>query len=133
MSPKEVVEKIKEITKINPFVDSRKQSVVEIRSLLCYLLREKLQMRWVAIKELFLTNGKKTDNSTLINSVNNYNKFALANKDLINIENQFVFETEPIDKISKMQVLENRCRILTRKLRNCEKQNKQNIRDNVLT
>ena len=90
-------------------------------------------MRWVAIKELFLTNGKKTDNSTLINSVNNYNKFALANKDLINIENQFVFETEPIDKISKMQVLENRCRILTRKLRNCEKQNKQNIRDNVLT
>lgn len=132
MNPSEVVSKIKDITKINPFVDSRKRSVVEIRALLCFLLREKLNMRWIAIKELFLKNGRRTDNSTLMNAINSYKKFALSNKELKEIENQFVFNSEPVDQISKVQILENRLRILSRKLRNCEKENKQNTKDIIL-
>lgn len=132
MTPFKVVDKIKEITKINPFVDSRKKEVVEIRALLCYILREKMNMRWIAIKELFLANGRKTNNSTLIHAVENYKSYASKNKKLERLANKFPFKDAPIDQVRKTQILENRLRILERKLRNCEKENKENIRNHVL-
>ena len=132
MNPFKVVDKIKEITKINPFVDSRKKEVVEIRALLCYILRERMNMRWIAIKELFLANGRKTNNSTLIHAVENYKSYASKNKKLERLANKFPFKDAPIDQVRKTQILENRLRILERKLRNCEKENRENIRNHVL-
>lgn len=126
MTPFKVVDKIKEITKINPFVDSRKKEVVEIRALLCYILREKMNMRWIAIKEIFLKNGRKTNNSTLIHAVENYKIYASRNKKLERLAKKFPFKDAPIDQVRKTQILENRLRILERKLRNCEKENKKN-------
>jgi len=132
MTPSKVVDKLKEITKINPFVDSRKKEVVEIRALLCYILREKMNMRWIAIKELFLANGRKTNNSTLIHAVENYKIYASKNKKLEKLAKKFPLKDAPIDQVYKTQILENRLRILERKLRNCEKETRENIRNHVL-
>jgi|TARA_R100001460_G_scaffold28282_3_gene56698 hypothetical protein len=132
MTPSKVVDKIKEITKINPFVDSRKKEVVEIRALLCYVLREKMKMRWIAIKAIFLKNGRSTNNSTLIHAVENYKIYASKNKKLEKLAKKFNFKYAPIDQVSRTQILENRLRILEKKLRNCEKENRENIRNHVL-
>ena len=132
MTPSKAVDKIKEITKINPFVNSRKKEVVEIRALLCYILREKMNMRWIAIKEIFLKNGRKTNNSTLIHAVENYKIYASRNKKLERLAKKFPFKDAPIDQVRKTQILENRLRILERKLRNCEKENKKNNKHYLL-
>ena len=42
LKPIDVAKKLKEITKINVFENKRKREVIEIRMLLCYLLRQKL-------------------------------------------------------------------------------------------
>jgi hypothetical protein len=132
MTPSKAVDKIKDITKINPFVDSRKKEVVEIRALLCYILREKMNMRWIAIKEIFLKNGRKTNNSTLIHAVENYKIYASRNKKLERLAKKFPFKDAPIDQVRKTQILENRLRILERKLRNCEKENRKNNGNYIL-
>tara|TARA_R100001369_G_scaffold91209_1_gene131974 strand:+ start:103 stop:507 length:405 start_codon:yes stop_codon:yes gene_type:complete len=132
MTPFKVVDKLKKITKINPFVDSRKKEVVEIRALLCYILREKMNMRWIAIKELFLANGRKTNNSTLIHAVENYKIYASKNKKLESLAKKFPLKDAPIDQVYKTQILENRLRILERKLRNCERENRENIKNHIL-
>jgi hypothetical protein len=131
MTPFKVVNKLKEITKINPFVDSRKKEVVEIRALLCYVLREKMNMRWIAIKDIFLENGRKTNNSTLIHAVENYKIYASKNKKLEKLAKKFPLKDAPIDQVTKSQVLENRLRILEQKLIDCEKENRKNNRNYI--
>ena len=126
MTPFQVIHKIKEITKINPFVDSRKKEVVEIRALLCYVLREKMNMRWIAIKDVFSEHGRETNNSTLIHAVKNYKIYASNNKKLKKLAKKFPLRDAPIDQVTKSQVLENRLRILEQKLIDCEKENRKN-------
>tara|TARA_R110000787_G_scaffold23798_1_gene67865 strand:+ start:6034 stop:6501 length:468 start_codon:yes stop_codon:yes gene_type:complete len=128
MTPQEIADKLIVITGIDPFYKSREPEVIEVRSFLLFLLRGKLNMRWIAIKEFFLQNGRKTDNSSIINSYNNYDNYSRGSKRLKKLEKEFTFNfTETVDEISKIQVLENRCRILSRKIKNCEAQIKKDI------
>lgn len=131
MTPFQIIHKIKEITKINPFVDSRKKEVVETRALLCYVLREKMNMRWIAIKDIFSEHGRKTNNSTLIHAVTNYKIYASKNKALKKLEKKFPFKNAPMDQVTKSQLLENRLRILEQKLKNCEDKTRENIKNHV--
>lgn len=129
MTTTELILKLKDASGIDPFESSRERRVVEIRSLLVYLLREKMNMRWIAIKRCFEVNGRITNNSTLIHSLTAYKIYAKSNKKLKDILSQFAFKSEHIDEIRKIQILENRCRILERKLRNCEGKDKSNIKN----
>jgi len=131
MTPKEIIIKLKEASGVNPFEDTRRLDVIEVRALLCFILRDKLRMRWIAIKKVFLNHGKKTSNSSLMNSCSNYIKYKQVSKTLLNLENLFEFEIESVDEISKSQILENRLRILSRKLKNCEAKNKKNLENIV--
>ena len=131
MTPKEIIIKLKEASGVNPFENTRRLDVIEVRALLCFILRDKLRMRWIAIKEVFLNHGKKTSNSSIMNSCNNYKKYKEVSKTLLNLENLFEFELESVDEISKSQILENRLRILSRKLKNCEAKNKKNLENIV--
>ena len=128
MTPQQIADKIIVITGVDPFYKSREPDVIEVRSFLLFLLRGKLNMRWIAIKEFFLQNGRKTDNSSIINAYNNYKNYSNSSTRLKKLEKEFSFNlTETIDEIRKIQVVENRCRILERKLRNCEEKTKKNI------
>ena len=66
-----------------------------------------------------------------MNSYNNYLKYKESSKSLKDLESQFDFKLETVDEISKTQILENRIRILSRKLKNCETQNKENLENIV--
>ena len=53
LKPIEIANKIIELSGINIFENTRKREYVEMRALLCYLLREKLAMRWTNISLFF--------------------------------------------------------------------------------
>jgi len=109
LSPIELANKLKDITGINVFENTRRQKVIEIRYLLCYLLREKLNMRWTRIADFFKENGKDLDHSTVIHAVKTYPYHKKANKELIELEGYFTFKQDlPIDQINRLSYLEDK-------------------------
>ena len=82
LKPLEIANKIIELSGINIFEDSRKKNIVEMRSLLIYILREKLGMRWVNIALFLKANNKPVNHATLIHSVKNFEMYKKENKQL---------------------------------------------------
>ena len=58
IKPIELATKIEELTGLNVFENTRRRNVIEVRSLLCHLLRSKLNMRWTSIAYFFQENNK---------------------------------------------------------------------------
>tara|TARA_R110002167_G_scaffold92155_1_gene247587 strand:- start:2797 stop:3360 length:564 start_codon:yes stop_codon:yes gene_type:complete len=103
--------KLNELLECNIFENTRKSKYVEGRSLLVYLLRDKLKMRWIHIAEYFKKNGKNFDHSTAIHLFKMYPVYRHHNKKLGEIEMYFKFKTDgiPVDKIDEIHYLENKC------------------------
>ncbi len=109
LKPIELAEKIKEITGINVFENTRRRSVIEYRYLLFYLLREKLGMRWTRIADFFKENGKNVDHSTVIHALKTYPYHKRSNKKLAEVESYFTFRQDlPIDQINRLEYLEDK-------------------------
>ncbi len=116
-SAKEIGLKVSDIIGIDIFKDTRKQEYVEARSLVVYLLREKLLMRWVMIAKYFQDNGKNLHHSTAIYLCKTYPLYKETNPLLAEIESMFSFESNlNYDEIDKIHYTEN-------KLKNSEKKN----------
>ena len=117
MKPIDIANKISEISGINLFQKSRKRNVIEHRGLLCYILRDKLKMRWQKMEMFYRSQGWPVNHATLMNS---YRKWYIykTNEDVINILNQFKFEDEDQDKdeIDKVEMLTTKCNNLKKKL-----------------
>ena len=110
IKPLELAEKIQELTGLNVFENTRRRNVIEVRSLLCYLLRVKLGMRWTSIAYFFQDNGKHITHATVINSVNTYPTNKQYNKTLGKLEKYFTFKDDiHIDEINKVKYLEDKC------------------------
>jgi hypothetical protein len=73
---------IKELSGVNVFENSRKQNVIESRSLLIYILREVENMTYYFIRDFFVENGKDYDHSTAMHSYQSYPMYAKHNKQL---------------------------------------------------
>jgi len=117
LKPIQLAKKIKEITGINVFENTRRRSVLEVRSLLCHMMRVKLKMRWTNIANFFQENGKPITHATVINSVNTYSTNKRYNSSLAEVENYFVFKDDfTIDEINKLKYLEDKCEKLQEKL-----------------
>lgn len=117
MKPIEIAEKLKEVSKINIFDNSRKQDIVDVRSLLCYLLREKLNMRWTNIARFFNENGKTMTHGTVIHCVKKYPLHKKHNKDLDKWEKLFTWKSDlTYDEIDQIHYLENKVKNLKQKL-----------------
>ncbi|QDP46157.1 MAG: hypothetical protein Unbinned306contig1002_19 [Prokaryotic dsDNA virus sp.] len=111
----DIANKITEISGINLFQKSRKRNVIEHRGLLCYILRDKLKMRWQKMEKFYTSQGWPVNHATLINS---YRKWYIykTNQDVIKILNQFHFEDEDQDEIDKVEMLETKCNNQKKKL-----------------
>ena len=110
LTPLEITNKIKQLSGIDVFEQSRTRDVIEIRSLVCYLLREKRSMRWTAISNFFIKNNKPMNHATVIHSVRNYPIYSKFNKKLSQYERMFTFSNSlTIDEVNKIKYLENRC------------------------
>ena len=117
LKPIDVAKKLKEITKINVFENTRKREVIEIRMLLCYLLRQKLGMRWVNIAKFFSNNGKKMTHATAIHSHKMYSVYKKHNKKLSEIERMFSWKSDlTYDEIDRIHYLESKVKNLEYKL-----------------
>ena len=115
MKPIEIANKISEISGINLFSKSRKRNVIEHRGLLCYILRDKLKMRWEKIAKFYKAQGWPVNHATLINS---YNKWYIykTNEDVIKILKDFKFVEETQEEITKIDMLETKYTNLKNKL-----------------
>jgi len=117
IKPIELADKIEEITGLNVFENTRRRNVVEVRSLLCHLLRLKLGMRWTSIAEFFQDNGKHITHATVINAVNTYPTNKKFNSNLSRLEGYFTFKNDiHVDEINKVKYLEDKCEKLQHKL-----------------
>tara|TARA_R100001086_G_C11660768_1_gene210093 strand:+ start:71 stop:508 length:438 start_codon:yes stop_codon:yes gene_type:complete len=115
MKPIEIANKISEISGINLFSKSRKRNVIEHRGLLCYILRDKLKMRWEKIAKFYKAQGWPVNHATLINSYNKWYMYK-TNEDVISILNDFKFVEETQEEIDKIDRLETKYINLQKKL-----------------
>ena len=115
MKPIEIANKISEISGINLFSKSRKRNVIEHRGLLCYILRDKLKMRWEKIAKFYKAQGWPVNHATLINSYNKWYMYK-TNEDVISILNDFKFLEETQEEITKIDRLETKYINLQKKL-----------------
>ena len=100
---KKVAEGVVEMTGVDIFLNTRQRNYVELRALVCYILREKLGMRWTNIAYYFESMGKTMNHATVIHLVKNYETYKMYNSSLQEIEDTFNFKSElnydEIDKI----------------------------------
>tara|TARA_R100000963_G_C4634775_1_gene99133 strand:- start:725 stop:1204 length:480 start_codon:yes stop_codon:yes gene_type:complete len=117
LKPIQLANKLKSITKINVFDNTRKREVIEIRMLLCYLLREKLGMRWTNIALFFANNNKPMTHATAMHSYKMYPVYKKHNKKLKEYERMFTFKSDlTYDEIDRIHFLENQIKYLQNKL-----------------
>jgi len=113
LKPLEIAEEVKRLTKIDIYKNSRSREHVEHRALVCWLLRDKLQMRWLNIADLFKKKGKTMEYSTAMHLVKMYPKYREGNEKLKQLEKKFFFSTNvPFDEIDKIKYLESKCSTL---------------------
>ena len=109
LTPIEIGDKIKRLSGIDLYKNTRKRDFVEHRALLCYILRDKLQMRWTFIASFFISQGKHMDHANCMHLVKMYPIYRQGNKTLETIEKTFVFNSKiPLDEIDKVNYLENK-------------------------
>jgi len=117
INPTNIANKITELSGIDVFIDTRERKVVEVRSLLTYLLREKLKMRWKNIVLFYDRNGKKINMANVMHSYKKYDDYKKQNPVLDQLQNSFVFEPySDYDEINKIDYLEKKCKRLEKKL-----------------
>ena len=93
LTPLEIGDKIKRLSGIDLYKNTRKRDFVEHRALLCYILRDKLQMRWTFIASFFISQGKHMDHANCMHLVKMYPIYRQGNKTLETIEKTFVFNS----------------------------------------
>ena len=82
LKPIEIANKIIQESGINVFENNRRKYNVEMRSLLCFLLREKLNMRWLNIAKFFNDNNKSMTHASCIHAFKNYKMYKKTNSKL---------------------------------------------------
>ena len=123
LKPIEIANKIIKESGVDIFENYRRKNHIEMRSLLCFLLREKLNMRWLNIAKFFNDNNKSMTHASCIHAFNNYKMYKKTNSKLEDIENLFSFKSGlTIDEIDRVHYLENKCKLLENKLMECKKQ-----------
>lgn len=117
--PIDIADKVMELLDVYLFRNSRKKNAVEARSLLSYLLRDKLNMRWTNIALFYENNGKRMTHANVINSYKQYKEYKRTNKKLEEVENMFTFISDlSYDEIDRLHYLEKKCKLYEEKLNN---------------
>jgi len=106
---KKIGDSVKEMSGIDIFDNTRSRSHVELRALVCYILREKMGMRWTNISLYFKSEGKTMHHATAIHSVKMYPIYRKYNNDLQELERCFNFKSElQYDEIDKLHYLQGK-------------------------
>jgi len=79
---KKIANNLSEISKLNPFENSRRREIIEIRSALIKILREYQEMTLNQIACFFIKNNRHMDHSTVLHSLKNYEIYIKYNPKL---------------------------------------------------
>tara|TARA_R100000935_G_C2736128_1_gene123988 strand:- start:98 stop:661 length:564 start_codon:yes stop_codon:yes gene_type:complete len=91
-TPEQVAEKVITLCRLDIYNNTRKRNYVDYRALVCWLLRNKLHMRWTNIAQFFESNGKKMDHANVMHLVKQYPYYKKHNGFLDEIENMMLFK-----------------------------------------
>lgn len=78
-----IANKIKKLSGINIFENTRQRKYVEARSLLSFVLKRYEKMTLIQIRDFYRLNGKDMNHATVIHGVKNFNIFKQYNTDLM--------------------------------------------------
>ena len=68
----EIGEEIKKELGIDIYQNTRQAAYVKARALMCHLLREKLNLRWTSIAEIFQSEGKNMNHTNVLHHYDTY-------------------------------------------------------------
>ena len=109
LTPIEIAKKINKLAKVNLFEDTRKENIIIHRSLLTFILRDKLKMRWIAIALFYNSQGKTMDHANAMNSYKQYAGYKKKHKSLAKLQKLFTFKSDLIyDEINEIHYLKNK-------------------------
>lgn len=86
---KKIGDSVKEASGLNIFDNTRIREYVEMRALVCYILRKKLRIGLTNIALYFQSEGKTMHHATVIHLVNQYPMYKRYNSRLAEIEDSF--------------------------------------------
>lgn len=86
---KKIGDSVKEASGLNIFDNTRIREYVEMRALVCYVLRKKLRIGLTNIALYFQSEGKTMHHATVIHLVNQYPIYKRYNPRLAEIEDNF--------------------------------------------
>lgn len=91
---KKIGDSVKEASGLNIFDNTRIREYVEMRALVCYVLRKKLRIGLSNIALYFQSEGKTMHHATVIHLVNQYPIYKRYNSRLAEIEDSFDIATD---------------------------------------
>lgn len=77
-----IAELVMQHTGLNIFKDTRKRNYVEARSIFYHILKTEYNTTYHFIEDFMEANGKPVNHATVLHSVNNFESYALFNKNL---------------------------------------------------
>ena len=86
---KKIGDSVKEVSGLDIFDNTRRRDYVEMRALVCYVLRKKLRIGLTNIALYFQSEGKTMHHATVIHLVNQYPMYKRYNSRLAEIEDSF--------------------------------------------
>ena len=104
-TPEQVSELLITLTGIDIYKQTRQTEYVEHRALLCHILRNKLDMRWVSISDFIKSKGKSFDHATAIHANKMYPLYKKDRFDYYDkLESNFIVKSQiEYSQISKVR------------------------------
>jgi hypothetical protein len=76
---KRIADKVRSVTGVDPFVNTRKREYVEARSLLVFIYYKICRLNYTQITRLFQSQGKDMHHATVIHSLRNFDMYKKFN------------------------------------------------------
>ena len=95
MNPQEVADKLNELTGLIIFKNTRRREYVELRAVFFHILKHKHRLTLRGIQDVCEQNGKTINHATILHSLNEYDMYCKANKDLDKINDMFPIKSMP--------------------------------------
>jgi len=113
-TPEQVSELLITLTGIDIYKQTRQTEYVEHRALLCHILRNKLDMRWVSISDFIKSKGKSFDHATAIHANKMYPLYKKDRFDYYDkLESNFIIKSQiEYSQITKLEVIQKNYKTL---------------------
>jgi hypothetical protein len=113
-TPEQVSELLIKLSGIDIYKQTRQTEYVEHRALLCHILRNKLDLRWVSISDFIKSKGKSFDHATAIHANKMYPIYKHSRFDYYDkLESSFIIKSQiEYSQISKLEVIQKNYKTL---------------------